>query len=220
MRGCLAGALLVLQDLGAAVPVVDLALEPGLDLALDLVDLGEAPGAHLLHLARHQMLDGVADHPALEVPGEPWLLEPRCDRRALGLARRPVVEVGRGAGIAQGAVLEQLDEVELPGDDLVTAVAVGAAVLDRLVEGDEDAQAVALIARIDQDRALLHQIAVALEGEVDGGVEQRVAGADEGGDRGPGDMGLVEADALVAREDRRAGADLAVALAQSARARG
>ena len=107
--------------------------------------------------------------------------------------------------------------MELLCDDLVVAVAIGAAVLDRLVQGDEDAQAVALIARINQDRALLHQIAVALEDEVDRGVEQRVAGADEGRDRGPGDLGLVEADALVAREHRRASADLAVALAQRAR---
>ena len=104
--------------------------------------------------------------------------------------------------------------MQLAGNDLGLAVAVGAAVVQRLIEDDENAQALTCIARVDQDRALLHQLAVALEGEIDRGVEHRVAGADEGGNRRPGDVRLVEADALAAGEHGRAGADLAVALAE------
>ena len=40
---------------------------------------------------------------------------------------------------------------------------------------------VALVAVVDQDGAALEQVAVPLDDEVERGVEQRMAGADEGG---------------------------------------
>ena len=68
----------------------------------------------------------------------------------------------------------------------------------------------------------LQQVAVALEREVDGGVEQRMARADEGGQRLAlrRDQRLLEGDALVARQHRLADADQAVAVADRRRARG
>ena len=63
-------------------------------------------------------------------------------------------------------------------------MAVGAAVLDRVLEDRQKrADVLALVRLVDQDRALLQQVAVALQHQVDRGVEQRMAGADEGGDR-------------------------------------
>ena len=66
---------------------------------------------------------------------------------------------------------------------------------------------VAGVAFVDEQRALLEQIAVAAERVVDDGVEQGMAGADEGGgglaavDR----QRLFEGDALVAAQDGRSG---------------
>ncbi len=69
---------------------------------------------------------------------------------------------------------------------------------------EEHARARARVALVHQHRAALQQIAVALEREVEGGVEQRVARADEGGERlaRRRDQLLLEGDALVAREHR------------------
>jgi hypothetical protein len=73
----------------------------------------------------------------------------------------------------------------------------------------------ARIARVHQHGATLQQVAVALQGEVDDGVEKRMAGADEGGERLPlgRQQGLLEGDALVARQHRFADADEPVAVA-------
>ena len=56
---------------------------------------------------------------------------------------------------------------------------------------------------------------MALQGQVERGVEQRVAGADKGGERLAlrRDQILLEGDALVARQHRLADADQAVAVA-------
>jgi hypothetical protein len=71
------------------------------------------------------------------------------------------------------------------------------------------------IAFIDQHGAALQQVAVALQREVDDGVEQRMAGADKGGQRLAlrRDQGFLEGDALIARQHRFADADQAVAVA-------
>ena len=60
---------------------------------------------------------------------------------------------------------------------------------------------------------------MALQGQVDDGVEQRVAGADEGGQRLAlgRDQRLLEGDALVARQHGLADADQAVAVADRGR---
>src|SRR5690606_1694477 len=68
-------------------------------------------------------------------------------------------------------------------------------------------------------RAAAQEVAVALEGQVEHRVEERMPGADEGRERlaGRRDQRLLEGDALVAREDRLADADQAVALADGRR---
>lgn len=87
--------------------------------------------------------------------------------------------------------------------------------MDRVLEEEEHAWRGAGVALVDQHRAALDQVALALERQVEHGVEQRVAGADEGGERlaGRRDQRLFEGDALVACEHRITGADLAVAVA-------
>ena len=66
--------------------------------------------------------------------------------------------------------------------------------------------AVPVSAFVDEDRTASQQVAVTLERHVDHRVEQRMAGADEGGKRlaERRDQRLLESDALVARQHRLA----------------
>ena len=88
-----------------------------------------------------------------------------------------------------------------------------------MLEEEQHARRGAQVARIDQHRTTLHQVALALERQIEHGIEQRMTGADEGGERlaGRGDQRLVEDDALVPGEHRVGGADLAIALANGGR---
>lgn len=90
-----------------------------------------------------------------------------------------------------------------------------ARILDGMFEEEDHARIHARVALVHQHRAAPQQIAVALEREVEGGVEQRVARADEGGERlaRRRDQLLFEGDALVLREYGIARADLTVAVA-------
>ena len=62
----LASALLLAQTRGARVPVVDLAVQPRSNLALDLVDLGEPPLLHLGEMLGNEIRDGVAERSLLD----------------------------------------------------------------------------------------------------------------------------------------------------------
>ena len=108
-----------------------------------------------------------------------------------------------------------LDVEHAPRDGAALARRQQARVLDGVLEVEEHARARAGVALVHQHRAALQEIAVALEREVERGVEQRVARADEGRERLAlrRDQVLLEGDALVARQHRIARADLAVAVA-------
>ena len=84
-----------------------------------------------------------------------------------------------------------------------------------MFEEEEDAGFGAGVAFVDEDSALLEQVAMALEGAVDDGIEEGMAGADEGcgGKVVAGGEGLFEGDAFVAAQDGYAGADGALDVA-------
>ena len=83
-----------------------------------------------------------------------------------------------------------------------------------MLDGEEHAGRRAVVALVDEDRAALEQVAVAFQGQVDDGVEQRMARADESRQRlpGRGDQRLLEHDPFVAGEDWLAGPDHPVAV--------
>jgi hypothetical protein len=83
---------------------------------------------------------------------------------------------GRPAGV-------HLDVEHALRDDPTLAGTGKARVLDGVLQIEQHARLSAGIALIDQHRAALQQVAVALQREVDDGVEQRVTGADKGGQR-------------------------------------
>jgi hypothetical protein len=113
---------------------------------------------------------------------------------------------------ARGVVLREQKPL---GDDAPLAGFGHAGVLDRMFEEDQHARACSEVALVDEHHTAAQQIAVALPSDVDDGIEQRVARADEGG-RGLADgryERLLERDALVARHDGLADADQPIAIA-------
>src|SRR5262249_57874571 len=70
-----------------------------------------------------------------------------------------------------------------------------------------------------EDRAALRQAGVPLDDEIEGGIEQRMAGADEGGQRLArlADQLLLEGDPLVALEHGLPAADLPITIADQGR---
>ena len=68
---------------------------------------------------------------------------------------------------------------------------LAAPITNGVLQVEERAQRLALVAPlglVDQDRPLLHQVAVTFEDQIDGGVQQRMAGADELGLGLPGTL--------------------------------
>ena len=88
-------------------------------------------------------------------------------------------------------------------------------VLQGVLQVEEHAWCRARIALVHQHRATAQEVAVAFERQVERGVQQRVAGADEGrqGLALRRDEGFLEGDALVARQHRFTDADEAIAVA-------
>ncbi len=78
----------------------------------------------------------------------------------------------------------------------------------------------AVVGFIDKHRAPLHQIPIAFEDQVDGGVQQRVAWTNERGNGRFVDLILFEADALITLKQRLSKPDLAVAGLAAVRVRG
>ena len=133
------------------------------------------------------MRDGVALRLLLQVAGDPGALGPGeqvGSTRGLAVGERAVVEVGRVVQVAGVPLGVHLD-VEHPPARSRGARPSGseARILDGVLEVEEHARARARVALVHQHRAAPQQVAVALEGQVEDGVEQRVAGADEGGQR-------------------------------------
>ena len=157
----------------------------------------------------HDVRDGVALGGTLQLGADPGALGAGQHGGGGGLIRlqRAVVEIGGVllvAGVGGGV---ELDVEHALGDDAAGAGAGEAGVLDGVFEEEEDARRGAGVALVNQQRALLEQIAMAAEGVVDDGVEQGMTGADEGG----GGLAAVdrqrffECDALVAAQDGHSG---------------
>ena len=117
--------------------------------------------------------------------------------------------------MARRAGLVQLDVEHALGDGAAFAGGQEAGVLDGVFGVEEHAGLGAGVTVINEDGAAAEQVAVTLQREVEGGVEQGVAGADEGGEglAVGGDAVFLEDDALVAPEHGFADADDAVAVA-------
>jgi hypothetical protein len=96
---------------------------------------------------------------------------------------------------------------------------VAGGILNGVLQVEQHARRRPEVAFIHQHGAALQQVAVAFQGEVDDGVEQRVAGADEGRQRLAlgRDEGFLEGDALITRQHGFADADEAIPVAHRGR---
>lgn len=195
------------------VPVVDRVAQACPDLALDLGDLGQTARPDFLEVLRHEMPDGIGLGAALEILPQPVGAEQGLDEGQLVGGGGPQVEV-RGVAAGTGlAALVQRHELQALGDDQGVAGGALAAVVDRVLQAQEQVRPVPVVVRVDQHGTLREQAPVLLADDVDDRIQQRVARADKGGARRAGSYGLVEADPLVAGQDDVARAELAVALA-------
>ena len=98
------------------------------------------------------------------------------------------------------------------GNDAPISPTGDAPVLQGVLDGEEHAGRLAVVALVDEDRAPFQQVAVAFERQVEDGVEQRMARADEGRQRlaRRRNQRLLEHDPLVAGKHRLADPDRAV----------
>jgi hypothetical protein len=88
-----------------------------------------------------------------------------------------------------------------------------------MLQEEQGADLVPLVALIDEDGAALEQVAMLFDHQVERRIEQRLAWADEGRGRfaGDADQLLLKRDPLIALEHRQPAADLAVASAHQGR---
>src|SRR6202158_1942763 len=133
-------------------------------------------------------------------PGALWTREERIHAGLVG-RKRPVVQVRRVLQMPRIAGGIELDVEHALRDDTALARTGKARILNAVLQVEEHAWVRASIALIDQHRTTAQQIAVAFQREIDGGVEQRVAWADECSERLAlrGNERLLEGDAFVAR---------------------
>ena len=198
------------------VPVVDLLGQPILDRGPRLLDEGQTARADFFEVFGHHVLDGMGMGPLLQRGGDPGRLRPGQDLGHAGLVgrQRPVVQVGRVVHVVRASPGVQLQVEQALGDDPARSGGGQAGVLDRVLQVEQHPGRGTRVSLVDQDGAPAEQVAVALEGQVQGGVEERMARVDEGG-QGltlKGHQPLLEGDPLVPRQDRVAGADEPVAV--------
>ena len=203
------------------IPVGDLLGKPVLHRRLGLGDERELAVSNLSQVLRHNVSHGVALRLLFQFAGNPRTLGPIENRLHVRFAfgQRPVVEIGCIMHMARGAIGVEL-HIEHPfGDDAAFTGSREARILNRMLEIEQHTRPGAGITFIHQHSAALQKIAVALKGEVDDRVEQRMARADEGGQRLTlrRHQRLFEGDALVARQHRFADADQTITVAHRSR---
>src|SRR5215510_7259938 len=106
----------------------------------------------------------------------------------------------------------QLDELQLTRDDSTVAGAVDPRILNGVLKVRQDPDVLTGIVRVYQNGPALQEVAVALQYEVNGGIEQRVSWTDKGGQRFArhAHERLLEGDALITGQHRFSSADQAV----------
>lgn len=205
--------LFFLQFKRARIPVVDLLLEAGAHLALDLLDLGQAARLDLGHMRLRQLDSGEPHGRLFQLSRQPVLMEDVLHARDLLRSGRAQVEVRRDTGVDGLPRLVDRGELKLLRHHMRLARAGRQAILNAVLKKEDRRQVSPSIKVVDQDRALTHDLLILLAHDADHRFEQRMTRAHECRDRLLVDPALFETDALILLLDRRAGADLAIPLA-------
>ena len=201
----LPGLFLLFQLSGAVVPVANLGGKTFAHGLFRLVNHDFAAFAHVFQMFGDKMAQGIADGRIFHAARQPRLLA-GVGKNGVQLFRRggAVVEVRRIACVCGCAVFVHLHKMDIARDDAAATIGHGSAVLNSVLNVEEQAHGLAGIAVVDKDGAAFKQIARAFADGVDHGFKQRMPGTDERGRYRAGQIaiGLVEADALVAVEHR------------------
>ena len=165
------------------VPPGDFLGQALLDGRAGLADPREAPLADLRDVLGHDVGDGLAPYPLFELASDPGALGTgeEVGRGRLVFREGAVVEVRRVMEAVRASGGVDLHVQHAPGDRAAFAVRQGAGVPDTVLQGEQHAGVEAGGAFVHQDRAAPEEVASALQGEVQDGVEEGVAGTDEGG---------------------------------------
>ena len=188
--------------------------EAFLDGLLGLVDEPFLAGADFVQVAGDEPRHGVAEGEAFHAARKPSLAAGVFERGLSLLARGgAVIEIRRVARVRGRAVFAYLHEMDVARDDAAAPVGKERAVLNGMLDVEEQARGFAGVAFVHQHGPALQKVAGAFAHHVDERFEQGMPGADEGGRHGPLHVAvcLVEADALVAVQHRLAVAHLHVA---------
>src|SRR2546421_12426806 len=130
----------------------------------------------------------------------------------LVLVERAVVQIRGISRHVRCAGSIQLNKLHLARDHAAITGAVGASILNGVLQIHQRPRLFARIVGIYQHRPSLEEIPVALQHEINSGVEEGMAGAEEDSKRlaGHRDQRFLEGDTLIAWQHRLTRADLAV----------
>lgn len=204
------------EFVGLVVPIIDFAGEALVNLLHGFADMLLATRGNGCEVFGNEVLDGVTGGAFFKAVHEPGSVHERFERFQLSGCGRDAIEVGRVASAGGAAGFIEVNEIEAARDRGGAASGVfGFGVGDGVFEIEKDAGGGAFVERINEHGALAEKVTVALEDEVNGGIEKRVAGREQGGGGLTVDAHglLVKGDAFVGTEHGGAQAGDAVALA-------
>src|SRR5262249_8592517 len=158
-----------------------------------------------------RQLHPVVESAPLQVVADPLSVDNACEEMHLLVGGGPTNQVRCPAGRPCSPRGIYLNELEALGDNTAIPTPVRAAMDDCVLQVHKDAGRGGEVVVVDEDSPLAQKAVVALDGEVDRAVQQRVARRDVLGEGAPfdGDQSLLEGDPLVAAEQGRSQADLA-----------
>jgi hypothetical protein len=165
----LSGLLLMLQILGAVIPVINFLCQTVFYRRLGFGDEFQFPRPDLFEMLRHHIGDRVGLRLLLEIATDPGAFGAADDRHDIGLvgAKRPIIQIRRIMKVSDGSGRIHLDIEHALGDDTPVPCPRHARVLDGVLEVEQHPRLVARIALVDEHRPSPQQIAVPLNDEVE-----------------------------------------------------
>ena len=171
---------------------------------------------HLGEVLGDNLRNGVASGPIFHAGGQPCLgIHITADRCLLRFGGGAIIQIGRIACMSGAAIGKQLYKMDLLGDHSLSTIVQNHTVLNTVFDIEQQTGLVAVVAVIYEHSASLEQIGVSLPRQVNGGLQQRMAGTNQFGGRQSGKItsALVKADSLVPLQDRLAKAHLHIPIA-------
>src|SRR4051812_787581 len=98
------------------------------------------------------------------------------DERVFFRSDWPIIEIRSGASISKRTHPIDLDKLEPLRNDKLPAAACAPAILNRMLQIEQCADVLSVIAVVNQHGTALHQVAIALQDQINRGIKQRVTG--------------------------------------------